>query len=40
LALMGAVEMRYSLHFVEKNREADAVVAENTFLRRYGPLII
>ena len=39
MAAISAVEMRTSRHSVEKNREADPVVAENSLLKRYGPLM-
>jgi hypothetical protein len=39
MAAIGAIEMKTSRHSVEKSREADPVVAENSLLRRYGPLM-
>ena len=39
MAALRAVEMRTSRHFLEKNREADPVIAENSLLKRYGPLM-
>ena len=39
MAALSAVEMRTSRHSVEKSREADPVVAENSLLKRYGPLM-
>jgi hypothetical protein len=39
MAAIGAIEMRTSPHSLEKSREADPIVAENSLLRRYGPLM-
>jgi hypothetical protein len=39
MAAIGAIEMRTSRHSLEKSREADPIVAENSLLRRYGPLM-
>jgi hypothetical protein len=39
MAVISAVEMRTSRHCIEKSREADPVVAENSLLKRYGPLM-
>ena len=39
MATIGAIEMKTSRHSVEKSRESDPVVAENSLLRRYGPLM-
>jgi hypothetical protein len=37
MAAIDAIEMRTSRHSMEKSREADPVVTENSLLRRYGP---
>jgi len=39
MATISAIEMKTSRHSVEKSRESDPVVAENSLLRRYGPLM-
>ena len=36
---MGAIGVKISRCAVEEGREAEAVVAENSLLRRYGPLM-
>ena len=36
---VGSIETRTSRHSVGKGRETDPVVAENSLLRRYGPLM-
>jgi hypothetical protein len=39
MAAIGSIEMRSSRPSVEKNGEADSTVAENTLMRRFGPLM-
>ncbi len=39
MSALRAVEMRTSRLSVEKNREADPVIAESSLLIRYGPLM-
>ena len=39
MAVISSVEMRTSRHSIGKSREADPVVAENSLLKHYGPLM-
>ena len=39
MATLSAVEMRTSRHSVEKSGETNTVVAENSLLKLYGPLM-
>ena len=39
MAALRAVEMRTSRHSVEKSGETNTDVAENSLLKRYGPLM-
>jgi len=39
MSVLRAIEMRTSRLSVEKSREADPIVAENSLLKRYGPLM-
>ncbi len=39
MTAIGAIEMRNARHAQEKKQETEIVVAENTLIGRYGPLM-